>query len=130
MKPAYAFTVLRAALGAMWIAHALLKIFVFTLAGTAGFFAAHGFPAFLAGPVAAAELVGGMLIVLGWHGRLVSAALAPILLGALLVHVPNGWVFTAAGGGWEYPAFLVAASVVHAIGGDGAFALASARGPA
>jgi hypothetical protein len=32
--------------------------------------------------------------------------LLPVLLGALMVHAPNGWVFNAPNGGWEYPAFL------------------------
>jgi len=49
----------------------------------------------------------------------VSLLMLPILLGAVWVHMPNGWVFTSNGGGWEYPAFLAAASVVHALAGDG-----------
>jgi hypothetical protein len=35
----------------------------------------------------------------------------------------NGWVSTAPGYGWEYPAFLIAASVVLALLGDGAYTL-------
>jgi putative oxidoreductase len=123
MKNAYAFTLLRTALGLMWIAHALLKIVVFTLPGADQFFVAHGFPAHSVYPVVAAELIGGAMILLGFYGRVASLALVPVLLGALAVHVPNGWVFTASGGGWEYPAFLVVASLVHALGGDGAYAL-------
>lgn len=123
MHTAYAFTILRIALGLMWIAHALLKIVVFTLPGADQFFIAHGFPAHSVYPVVAAELAGGAMILLGFHGRLASLALVPVLLGALAVHASNGWVFTANGGGWEYPAFLVVASLVHALGGDGAFAI-------
>ena len=37
---------LRIALGIMWITHALLKIFVFTLPGTAQFFESVGLPGF------------------------------------------------------------------------------------
>ncbi len=40
-----------------------------------------------------------------------------------MVHVPNGWVFSAQGGGWEYPLFLIAASGVQALLGGGAFAV-------
>jgi putative oxidoreductase len=119
----YALLLLRLALGAMWIAHALLKLVVFTLPGTAGFFQSVGLPGFLAYPVFAAELAGGLAIVLGFYGRYVSLALLPILLGAAWVHLPNGWVFTASGGGWEYPVFLAAASLVHWLAGDGALAL-------
>lgn len=123
MHNAYAFAILRVALGLMWIAHALLKIVVFTLPGADQFFVAHGFPLHSVYPVVAAELLGGAMILFGFHGRVASLALIPVLLGALGVHASNGWVFTASGGGWEYPAFLVVASLVHALGGDGAFAL-------
>ena len=34
-------------------------------------------------------------------------------------------LFTAANGGWEYPAFLILASVAHGLIGDGALALRS-----
>ena len=40
--PDLAATVLRVALGVMLLAHAALKIFVFTPAGTAGFFGSIG----------------------------------------------------------------------------------------
>ncbi|MDJ1157794.1 DoxX family protein [Chelatococcus sp. SYSU_G07232] len=119
----YGVLLLRVALGAMFIAHALLKYVVFTIPGFAGFMAQVGFPSFLAWPVFLAELLGGVAIVLGVYSRLVAALLVPVLLGALLVHVPNGWLFTAPNGGWEYPAFLVIAAIAHALAGDGAFAL-------
>jgi putative oxidoreductase len=57
-------------------------------------------------------------------------ALIPVLVGALLVHAPNGWLFTVANGGWEYPAFLIVAAVTVALGGDGAFALRPTTLPA
>jgi putative oxidoreductase len=38
-------------------------------------------------------------------------------------HVANGWLFTSSGGGWEYPAFLVAASLAHGLLGEGAWAV-------
>lgn len=113
--------VLRVALGAMWIAHALLKLVVYTLPGAARFFETVGLPGVLVYPVVAAELAGGVAILLGLHGRWVSLALLPILAVASWVHLPNGWVFTAPSGGWEYPAFLLAASIAHALLGDGAW---------
>jgi len=124
----YGLLLLRIALGTMWIAHALLKLLVFTLPGTAAFFESVGLPGFLAYPVFAAELIGGVVIVLGFYGRYVSAALLPILLGAAWVHLPNGWVFAASGGGWEYPVFLAFASLVHWLAGDGAIALRRGTG--
>src|SRR3546814_8419993 len=62
-------------------------------------------------------------ILSGIYGRVVSAALLPVLLGALFVHAPNGWVFNAPNGGWEYPAFLAIAALAHILIGDGAFAV-------
>lgn len=119
----YGATVLRVSLGTMWIAHALLKYFVFTLAGTAAFFGSLGLPGWLAYPVFAAELAGGIAILLGIYARQMSLLLIPIMLGAAWVHLPNGWVFSAPNGGWEYPAFLVLASIAQALIGDGKFTL-------
>lgn len=113
---------LRVSLGTMWIAHALLKWLVFTLPGTAQYFASMGLPGELAYPVFAAELVGGMALVLGVYARQVALALVPVLAVAAWVHLPNGWVHTSAGGGWEYPVFLIAASLALWLLGDGAAA--------
>lgn len=122
----YGLLVLRAALGAMWIAHGLLKLMVFGVAGFSGFLGSLGLPTFLAMPIIAAEIGGGVLILLGIYGRQVSLLLIPIMVGALMVHLPNGWLFSAPKGGWEYPAFLIVASFAHALAGDGALALRSA----
>ena len=116
----YAALLLRTSLGVMWIAHALLKLFVFTLPGTAQFFESIGFPGFLAYPVFAVELAGGVALVLGVYARQVALALVPVMVVAASVHLQNGWVHTSAGGGWEYPVFLVAASIVLWLMGDGA----------
>lgn len=123
----YAATLLRVTLGAMFIAHALLKYVVFTLPGTAQFFQSLGLPGSLAYVTFAAELVGGLLILGGVYARWVALALVPILLGATWAHAGNGWVFSAPNGGWEYPAFLSIAAVVVALMGDGKFALVSHR---
>jgi putative oxidoreductase len=119
----YGALILRLALGAMYLAHGLLKVFVFTLPGTAGFFASQGFPAWTAYLVVAAEILAGIALIAGFQVRLVALAGLPILFGALAVHLPNGWVFSAANGGWEYPAFLIVASVVQALIGAGAYAV-------
>ena len=120
----YGALLLRLGLGVMFIAHSLyLKLFVFTLAGTAGFFESLGLPGAVAYLVFAAEGIGGILLILGVQTRWVALALVPILLGATWVHSGNGWLFSAEGGGWEYPFFLTLAAVVQALLGDGAYAL-------
>lgn len=123
MSRQYGPLLLRLALGAMWISHALLKVVVFTLPGTAAFFESKGIPGALVYPVVLAEIVGGLALLAGWHARQVALLLVPILVGALVVHLPNGWVFSAEGGGWEYPLFLIAMSFVLWLSDDGAFAM-------
>ena len=103
---AYAGLVLWISLGAMWISHALLKIMVFTLPGAPKFFESVGIPGVLVYPVVTAELLGGIAVTTGLYGRQASLALIPVMLVAAWVHYPNSWVFTSAGGGWEYPVFL------------------------
>ena len=107
---------LRVTLGVMFLAHSVvLKLFTFGLAGTAGYFASIGLPPALAYVVFAAEAIGGALLLANVATAWVSLALVPVLAGALWVHAGNGWVFSAAGGGWEYPLFLIVVSVVVAL---------------
>lgn len=109
-------TLLRVALGIMFIAHSVvLKYFTFTLAGTAQYFDSIGLPASLAYVVFALEAIGGVLLVLNIATRWVALALVPVLIGAMWVHLGNGWVFSAPNGGWEYPLFLIVISVVVAL---------------
>lgn len=122
---AYGPALLRLALGSMWISHALMKVFVFTVAGFAAWLGQKGLPGFMAGPVILLELLGGIAILLGLQGRWVSLALLPVMATALSTHLDNGWLFTNAGGGWEYPLFLMVASLAHGLMGDGALALSS-----
>ena len=116
-------TMLRVSLGVMWVAHALLKLLVFTLPGTAQYFASIGFAGWLAYPVFGLELLGGVALLLGVYARQVALGLVPVMAVAAAVHWSNGWVHTSAGGGWEYPVFLVATSVALWLLGDGAWAL-------
>jgi putative oxidoreductase len=121
--PALGAALLRLSLGVMWLAHALLKLFVFTLPGTAAFFESIGFAGWMAYPVFLAELAGGLALILGVYARQSALLLVPVMAVAAWVHMPNGWVHTSAGGGWEYPVFLIFASVSVWLIGDGAFAM-------
>jgi len=115
--------ILRSSLGFMFIAHGLLKVLVFTLPGTVQFFESVGFPGWMAYVVAYSEIGGGVLLVAGVYTRAVAFAFIPILLGSLFVHIGNGWLFTNANGGWEYPAFLTIIAVVVALLGSGKYAV-------
>lgn len=120
----YATLLLRVSLGALALAHGLLKILVFTPAGTVGFFASLGLPAELAYATIGIEVVGGLALIAGVYTRYVSIAMIPIMLGAIVFgHWDAGWLFSNEGGGWEFPALWAVALGVQALLGNGAFAL-------
>jgi len=120
----FAALLLRVSLGVLFLAHVGLKIFVFTPAGTAKFFASVGMPPELAYVVIPAEVLAGIALILGVWTRFVAIAATPILLGAIFtVHGAAGFFFSNPHGGWEYPAFWTVALVVQALLGDGAYAL-------
>jgi putative oxidoreductase len=121
----YAVTLLRVSLGVMYLAHSIvLKLWTFGLAGTAGYFESIGLPGWLAYVTFAAEAVGGAMLVLGIYARWVAVALTPALIGAIIwAHGDAGWVFSAPGGGWEYPLYLIVLSVAQFLLGDGRYAL-------
>jgi putative oxidoreductase len=111
-----AAALLRITLGVMYLTHSIvLKVFTFGFAGTAAYFASLGLPGFTAYLVIGAEAIGGALLLANVATGWVAAGLLPILAGALWVHSGNGWVFTAPGGGWEYPLFLMVVSCVVAL---------------
>jgi putative oxidoreductase len=126
----YGLLILRVALGALALAHGLTKIFVFGPAGTVGFFESLGYPAIAAWFVMAIETGGGLALILGFYPRLVALLQLPVLLGATLVHLPNGWSFSATGGGYEFPLFWSAALLALALTGPGAFTLREMEAPA
>ncbi|MFM9976290.1 MAG: DoxX family protein [Beijerinckiaceae bacterium] len=116
--------VLRVALGAMFLAHSvILKLFIFTMPGTAQFFGTLGLPGWTAYAVFALEAVGGVMLILGVQVRWVSLILLPVLAGATWAHWGNGWMFGYPNGGWEYPLYLTLLAGVQALLGEGAFAL-------
>ena len=119
----YAALILRVTMGIAFLAHAGLKVFGFTIPGTVAFFESIGYPGFFAYLVILAELGGGLALIAGAYTRLVSLLLVPILIGALIQHAGNGWMFGNEGGGWEFPAMWTALLFVQAGLGDGAFAL-------
>jgi putative oxidoreductase len=120
----YAVFLLRLALGVLFLAHASLKVFIFTPSGTAQYFASLGLPPLLGYVTILWEIAGGAALILGIWPRIAALAVIPILLGAIAtVHGPAGFFFTAPNGGWEFPAFWVVGLLVLASSGDGAFTL-------
>ncbi|KVC32023.1 quinol oxidase [Burkholderia pseudomultivorans] len=119
----FAATLLRVALGVLYLAHVAQKVFVFTLPGTAQFFASIGLPGWLAYLTTLVELVGGLALLAGVRVRVAALVLLPFMLGATAAHLPNGWSFASPNGGWEYPAFWAVTLAVQALLGGGAFTI-------
>jgi len=120
----YAAFILRVTLGILFLVHSGLKIFIFTPAGTAQFFASIGLPEFVAYAVIILEVLVGLALILGVWTSIAALIIIPVLLGAIFwVHGAAGFFFTNPNGGWEYPAFWTIALVVQALLGDGAYAL-------
>lgn len=119
----YGELITRLALGSILLAHGLLKVFVFTVPGTIGYFESLGLPSIAAYLTIFGELAAGTAILLGLYTRLAALLSLPILIGAFAVHSENGWVFSNQGGGWEFPLLLVTLAVVVAVQGNGPFAI-------
>jgi len=119
----YGALVTRLSFGTILVAHGLLKLLVFTMAGTVAYFESLGLPALIAYLTVFGEIAGGAAILLGLYTRLAALLSLPILFGALWAHSANAWVFSSEGGGWEFPLLLVALAIAVAFQGNGAFAL-------
>ena len=126
----YAILLLRLCLAAMFIAHAMLKVRVFTIPGTVSYFKSLGLPGWFAYVTITAELAGAAALILGIVPRYAALLLVPLMAGTVVkVHGHNGWLFSNKDGGWEYPAFWAAALFAVFLLGDGAFALVASPTP-
>lgn len=116
---------LRLVTGAWFLTHGLIKLFVFTPAGTAGYFQSIGLPGALGYLTMLLEIAGGLALLAGVATRYVSVVLAAVLLGATWFgHAGNGFTFSNPGGGWEYPVLWAVVMLALALLGDGRWSLA------
>jgi putative oxidoreductase len=121
----YGALLLRISMGVLFILHGLyLKVFLFGMAGVAKYFASMGLPEWFAWAVMLYETIGGLALILGVYARWVAVLLGVhLLFAAYLGHGTHGWIFTAKGGGYEYPVFWAIACFALALLGSGARAL-------
>lgn len=105
---------IRAAIGAIFIYHGVAK---FNNQEFLGALSAWGLAPELALPVALAESIGGILLVLGLLTRISSSILAVDMLGAIFV-VKKLKSFSGQGG-WEFDLILLAALLVIIVTGPG-----------
>lgn len=116
-------TLLRLAVGAVFVAHGAQKLFVFGHDGVTGFLTQLGLPApaLAAALLAAVEFLGGAALVLGAGTRVAAAALAVVMAGAFaLVHAGAGFFLPD---GYEFVLTLFAANVSLLLTGPGAVAV-------
>ena len=114
-------SLLRIHFGIILLAHGWLKVYVFSIAGTVGYFSSIGLPPIIAYLVIFGELVGGLALILGIQTRLAAALAVPIVFGAAVMNGGNGWLHSASGGGWEYAASLTVIAVSLSIMGSGQY---------
>jgi putative oxidoreductase len=125
----YGALLLRVSMGVLFLLHGLyLKAFVYGMAGTVKYFTSLGLPGWFAWVVMLFESVGGLALILGAYARWVAVFLGVhLLFAAYLGHGANGWIFTAEGGGFEYPVFWAIACFTLALIGGGAYAWKSGK---
>jgi putative oxidoreductase len=119
---------LRVSLGVILLNHGLMKFTVFGVDGTVGYFASIGLSPVIAYLTMFGEVAAGLALLGGVLTRLAAALSIPILIGATWAHAANGWVFSNAGGGWEFPLLLVALAVIVTVQGAGSLALENTQG--
>lgn len=123
-RAAWAATLLRVAMGVMFLAHgALWKLVQAGPQHVIPWFVSQGYPALFGWFVIVAEVTGGALLLLGLWTRLVAPALAVLMAGITWHQSGNGWIYTAQFGGWEYPAFWTLCLVALTLLGPGRLAL-------
>ena len=122
-RPAWGTTLLRIALGIIFVAHGGQKLFAMGPAALAGFFGSVGipFPAFNAYLVIAIELLGGIAMIAGLGVRAIASLFAATMVVAFAtVHGPQGFFLP---NGYEFVLLVFAASIAIVLQGAGAFAL-------
>lgn len=107
----YAYTLIRAATGAIFLPHGIQKLFLGTADGALGYV------------LGGLELIGGLLIVLGILVRPVAMMLIIDVLMVIVANMAKGWLWTR--GGVQYHTFLLGMVLAVFIGGAGRHAVGS-----
>jgi putative oxidoreductase len=122
-QAAWGTTILRMALGLIFLVHGAQKLFVLGPATIAASFSQIGIPLPAANAylVIAVELLGGIAMIAGLGVRVVGALFTVVMLVAIAtVHGPQGFFLP---NGYEFALVLLAASMATVLQGAGAFAV-------
>jgi putative oxidoreductase len=116
-------TILRIAVGVIFVAHGAQKLFLLGIPAIATGFAQNGIPmaSFMAPFITFVELMGGIALVAGLLTRLAALGIAFTMLGAMsFVHITGGFFLPT---GIEYTLALLSASIALILMGPGSFSL-------
>lgn len=116
------FMGVRASVGVIFILHGMGKF----NPGFANALPNMGLPPELQIPIALAEVVPGILLIIGVLSRFSGALLAIVMMGAIF-HVKGAQSMTG-DGGVEFDVILLAASLLIMVAGPGRIAVAQAAG--
>ncbi|GGF93130.1 DoxX family protein [Paenibacillus abyssi] len=123
MRLKSAATIMRVILGIIFMVHGIDKLQM-GLGNVAGWFGSIGLPEFLAYVVALLELIGGILLIVGFASRYVSIAFIVIMLGAIItVKLPIGLLGNGQMAGYELDLALMALAAYFAIANEHGFGI-------
>ena len=123
---------MRLALGVVFVAHGAQKVLGwwggYGANATIQYFAKMGLPPLLTILIMAAELGGGLLLIVGFLTRLAALGIGCVMLGAIvLVHSKVGffmnWAGSQKGEGFEYHILALGLAVALIFAGGGAFSV-------
>lgn len=110
---------IRASIGAIFIVHSLKKFDP----SWQEWLMSIGIPPEMQLPIALAEFIGGILLVVGVLTRVTGSIFAVILLGAIFhIRWENG--FFVSQGGWEWDLVMLAAVLLIIVAGPGRISIA------
>lgn len=120
-----ALLVLRIVLGVIMTAHGMQKVGIIGDGGiqqTLNGFAGMGIPTWAGYCAIAAELLGGIGIIVGLLGRLAAMGIAATMVVAIwVVHLPHG--LFAANNGFEFPLALAGMAIALILTGMGPYSI-------
>jgi putative oxidoreductase len=123
LRPAIGLALLRVTVGFVFAMHGYQKFFQYGLDGVTGGFTQWGvpMPQFAAPAVATVELVGGLMVMLGFYHRLAALGHVCVMIGAITFAKLSGGFFAPAG--FEFELTLGVAALTIVLAGGGAMAL-------
>ena len=111
---------IRLTVGVIFLVHGIGKA---ANPGFGGFLSSLGLPAEMAPLIALAEIVPGILLIIGVLSRIASSLLSIIMIGAIL-HVKKAQTLTGGQGAYEFELILLAANLAIITMGPGRVSIA------